>query len=411
MKRQLLTAVIASLTVGATGSALAGFPTVYGKINVTLNKYDLERLDFAASGTGPTRVRSGVVGDELDNWSLESNASRIGIRGDFDINSDLKAIYKLEYGIDVDNGTQSNGREFNQRNIYGGFQSSTWGTVFAGKNDTPLKLIQANTVTQSDIDRFNDMPLADIGTYLVGENRADNVIQYTSPILFEGFEVSLAAIQVEESGVRSSAADNDDDGIASGKSIALTYGKSGWYAALAYDNNVASTDAIRAVGEITLGPVKLGAIYQTAEQHEDVDAIGPFSTFIGSNNSPNPISEWDGAGVVAGTPAAFTTAVSFEEQDGYVLNASWKIAGPWTAKAQYGYSESTPLTVVNSTNPTGIQYDDVEVEAIAVGVDYKLNDNAKLLAYYASVDTEGDNLISTKSTQDKTFAVGFDLKF
>ncbi|MET0379825.1 MAG: porin [Spongiibacteraceae bacterium] len=390
MKRKLLTAVIASLTIGATSSALAGFPTVYGKVNVTLNKYDLEKLS-AATGAG--------VVDELDNWSLESNASRIGIRGDFDITSDLKAIYKLEYGIDVDNGSGSNSREFNQRNIYGGFQGS-WGTLFAGKNDSPLKLIQTNTVTQSDIDRFNDMPLADIGTYLVGENRPDNVIQYASPILLGGFEIAIAAIQGEETGVPVSATNKqDDDGFASGKSIALTYGKSSWYTAIAYDDNVALADTLRAVGEVTLGPVKIGAIYQTSEKHENVDVIGPFSTFIGSQNSPNPISEWDGSGAVAN---------SFKEQEGYVINAAWKVAGPWTVKGQFGHSDTTPQ---QQPIATGVKYKDVAVDAIAAGVDYKLNDNAKLFAYYASVDTEGDNLVSTKSTQDKTYAVGFDLKF
>lgn len=390
MKHKLLTAVIASLTVATSNAALAGFPTIYGKVNVTLNKYDLEKLSAATA--------AGVI-DELDNTSLESNGSRIGIRGDFDITSDLKAIYKFEYGIDVDNGTGSNGREFNQRNIYGGFQGG-WGTLFAGKNDTPLKLIQTNTVTQSDIDRFNDMPLADLGTYLVGENRSDNVIQYASPILLGGFEIALAAIQSEETGVEVSATNKqDDDGFASGKSIALTYGKSNWYTAIAYDDNVALSDTLRAVGEVTLGPVKVGAIYQTSEKHEDVDVIGPFSTFIGSQNSPNPISEWDGAGTVTN---------SFKEQEGYVINAAWKVAGPWTVKGQFGHSDTTPQ---RQPIATGVKYKDVSVDAIAAGVDYKLNDNAKLFAYYASVDTEGDNRVSAKSTQDKTYAIGFDLKF
>lgn len=405
MKIKLLSAVIAATTLTGATQAYAGFPTVYGKVNVSLNKYQLEKLGNPTTGAAVATGASVI--DELDNTSLESNASRIGIKGDFDINADLKAIYKLEYGIDVDNGTNANGREFTQRNIYGGFQSTTWGTLFAGKNDTPLKLIQTNTVTQSDIDRFNDLPLADIGTYLVGENRADNILQYASPILFEGLEISLAAIQVEETGVRQtgSAANSNtlsqsDKGFASGKSIALTYGRSSWYTALAYDNNVASTDTVRAVGEVTLGPVKVGAIYQTAKQHDNVDTIGPFSTFVGSGGAPNPISEWDGTTAI--------TAPAFKKQNGYVINAAWKVSGPWTAKAQYGHSETKPQS---EPLATGVQYSNVDVKAIAVGVDYKLNDNAKLYTYYAKVDAEGDNRISAKSAVDKTFGVGADLKF
>jgi predicted porin len=386
MKRKLLTATIAALTIGSASSAFAGFPTVYGKINLTLHKYDFERLSAA---TGASVV------DDVDNWSLESNNSRIGIRGDFDINADLKAIYKLEYGVDVDNGTNSNGREFTTRNIYGGFQGG-WGTLFAGRNDTPLKLIQTNTITQSDIDRFNDMPLADINTYLVGENRADSVIQYTSPILFGGLEFALAAAQIEENGTNST---NDDDNLASGKSVAVTYGKSSWYAAVAYDNNIANSDTVRAVGEVTFGPVKVGAIYQTSEQHEKADFVGQLQTSVGTSQTvSSPIAEWDGS----------ATANAFKEQEGYVINAAWKVAGPWTVKAQYGHSDTTPQQLPVGV---GIKYKDVSVDAIAAGVDYKLNDNAKLFAYYASVDADGDSRVSTKSTEDKTYAVGFDLKF
>jgi predicted porin len=387
----LITATIAATAITGAAPAFAGFPTVYGKVNLSLHKYDLERLAFPAGALG------GAAADDVDNWSLESNNSRIGVKGDFDISGGLKAIYKLEYGIDVDNGTNSNGREFTTRNVYGGLQGS-WGTLIAGKNDTPLKLIQTNTVTQSDIDRFNDAPLADINSYLVGENRADNVIIYSSPIFLGGFEFSLAAAQIEENGTSSTT---DDNGFASGKSAALSYGRSTWYTAIAYDDNILNTDALRIVGEVVLGPVKLGAIYQTAEKHDDVDTLGGLTTSIGSAQGSgvgNPVNEWDGT----------TVASSFAEQDGYVLNAAWKVAGPWTLKAQFAQVETTPQ---RQPLTTGVQYDDVEVDAYALGLDYKLNDNAKLFAYYATIEASGDTRISADSTEDSTFAVGVDLKF
>ncbi|MBY0417752.1 MAG: porin, partial [Pararheinheimera sp.] len=297
-----------------------------------------------------------------------------------------------------DNGTNANGRELTQRNIYAGLQGE-WGTLLVGKNDTPLKTLQTNTVIRGDIDRFNDAALADIGSYLVGENRADNVIQYNSPIFLEGFEFSFAAVQSEETGIAVSANNpQDDSDLASGYSSALTYGKSKWFVGVAIDNNVATTDAVRVLGEVSVGPVKLGAIYQTAEAHKDNDRIGPFSTFVGSSvsssgaqNGLNPISEWDGA-----------SGNAFIEQDGYVLNAAWKVAGPWTAKAQYGSSTSTPA---NSS------YGDVDVTALALGVDYKLSDAARLYSYYAQLETEGDSLIGTVKPKDSTLAVGLDFRF
>lgn len=406
------TRLVVALATVVSANAFAGFPTLYGKVDITLNNYALEKSDFpltAANATTFKNVGATAAVTELTNSSLESNGSRFGIKGDFGVAEGLSVVYKVEYGIDVDNGTNSNGRELTQRNITGGLQGD-WGTLVAGKNDTPLKTIQTNTVYQSDIDRFNDLPLADIGTYLVGENRVDNTIQYTSPILLGGLEINLAAVQNEETGVAVSKINpQNDNRFGAGKSASVVYGKSKWYVGLAVDNNIASTDATRAIAEVTLGPVKLGGIYQTAKRHEVFDVIGPFSSFVnstttgvGAQNGLNPFSEWDGA---AGS--------SFKEQKGYVLNAQWKIAGPWSVKAQYGSSTSTPTPTPTATPPATAptQYEDVDVTAIALGVDYKLNENAKLFSYYANVDAKGDSRINSHAVKDSTFALGVDFKF
>jgi predicted porin len=396
---KLLPVALTAALISAPASA--GFPTLYGKIYLTASQYDLEKNDFALTAPGATTYKHiGATGttSELDTSAVESTGSRIGIQGDFGAANDLTIFYRVEYGIDVDNGTNANGRELTQRNIFGGVRGA-WGQVLVGKNDTPLKTLQTNGLLRSDIDVFNDAPLADIGTYLVGENRPDNVIQYTSPLLLGGLEINFAAIQSEETGIYESASKpQDDNGFAAGKSLSVIYSKAKWYVGAAYETNVAATDALRLAGEVTLGPVKLGAIYQTAERHEAIDSLGAFSTFVGTTgttlgaqNGLTILSEWDGA---AGN--------AFKEQDGYVLSAAWKVAGPWVLKAQVGSS---------STTPTNTAYTDVDADAVAVGVDYKLSDAARLFTYYASVKTEGDAKISTEATTDKTFALGLDFKF
>jgi len=236
----------------------------------------------------------------------------------------------------------------------------------------------------------------------VGENRVDNVIQYTSPILLGGLEINIAAVQAEETGVAQSAANQqDDNNFASGQSVSIGYGKSGWFVGAAAESNVATSDTLRAVGEITFGPVKLGAIYQTAERHEDTDSLGGFTTFVNNNgtglgaqNGINPLGEWDG---VTGS-----TNLAYQEQDGFVINGVWKIAGPWSVKAQYANSTSTP------TNET---LDDVDLDALAIGVDYALNDATRLFTYYAEVEAQGDKSISTKATTDSVATIGLDFRF
>jgi predicted porin len=382
-----------------SSQALAGFPTLYGKIHLTLNQYDLEKIDFAPATSGFAFAGGTDTTTELDTVALESTGSRLGIQGDFDASANVTVFYRLEYGIDVDNGTNSNGRELSQRNIFGGLRGD-WGSVLVGKNDTPLKTLQTNTVLRTDVDRFNDSPLGDIGTYIVGENRPDNVIQYTSPILLGGLEVNIAAIQAEETGVATTTSKQDDNGFATGKSVSVTYGKAKWYVGVGVDSNVATTDAVRAVGEYTFGPVKVGAIYQTAEAHEEgVDSLGGFSTFVGTNGTLqgaqyglNPLSEWDGA----------SAANAYKEQDGFIVNAQWKIAGPWLAKIQYASS---------STTPNNEAYSDTELDGIIVGLDYNFNPNARLFATYAQVEVDGDEAISTVSTTDTAAALGFDFRF
>lgn len=409
-RNTLFTAIGLAISVNAA----AGFPTIYGKVQVTAGQYDFEKINFAqvTPATNPVTYRH-VGGTsttlELDSFTVESIGSRLGVQGDFDAASGLNVFYRVEYGVDYDNGTNSNGRELVQRNIFGGLRGD-WGAVLAGKNDTPLRSLAGRNgtivknayvpaVQKTDIDRFNEAPLADIGTYLVGENRVDNVIQYTSPVLLGGLEINLAAVQAEETGVEQSASNQqDDNGFASGKSVSIGYGKTTWFIGAAYESNVATTDAARVVGEVTLGPVKLGAIYQTAEAHDGVDTLGGFTTFVnatttplGAQNGVNPLAEWDGA-----------SGTAYKEQDGYVVNGVWKIAGPWSAKFQYANSTSTP---------TNISYEDVELDALAVGVDYALNDSTRLFTYYAEVEAQGDAAISTTATTDNIAALGIDFRF
>ncbi|MFO1389429.1 porin [Cellvibrio sp.] len=391
--------------------ASAGFPTLYGKVFLTANVYDFEKNNFALTAANATtykHVGATGVSTELDSTAVESTGSRIGIQGDFGAANDLTVFYRIEYGIDVDNGANSNGRELTQRNVFGGVRGD-WGQVLVGKNDTPLKTLQTTSVLRTDVDRFNDYPLADIGTYIAGENRPDNVIQYTSPILLGGLEINLAAIQAEETGVDATPAattavpkptpnPQNDNGFATGKSLSVVYGKAKWYVGAAYESNVATADTLRLAGEYTFGTVKLGGFYQTSERHEDFDTIGGLtSTFVGSagttlgaQNGLNPLAEWDGA---AGT--------AYKKQDAVIVNGQWKIAGPWTAKFQVGKATSTPSAA----------FKDVKTDAAAVGVDYALSDAARLFTYYARLKTKGDEAINTVASVDKTFAVGLDFKF
>ena len=107
---------------------------------------------------------------------LKSNASRLGVRGDFRINDKITGIYQVEYQVDLEASPTT-------RNTFLGFKGS-FGTIKAGKHDTPLKLAQL------DADLFNDTQ-GDIENITRGENRPSSFLGYDSPEIAKGLRLSL----------------------------------------------------------------------------------------------------------------------------------------------------------------------------------------------------------------------------
>ncbi|MFL0797241.1 MAG: porin [Cellvibrionaceae bacterium] len=238
MKKQALSLAIAAAIVAP--SALAEGPIdgkVYGKLNVTLDSMD----------SGST-----------DQWEVNSNASRLGFKGKTKLNDNgLKAIYKLEYEVFADDGDKG-GQTFTQRNIYVGL-AGNFGTVMAGRHDSPLKMAQGK------IDLFSDLK-GDIKNTFEGENRLSNVVMYQTPKM-NGFQVTGAFVPGEGDDLDNNG--EADDGIADGMSISATYKQDNLYLALATDRDVDDQDAVRLIGQYKMGDLTLGAMYQTNEANDD----------------------------------------------------------------------------------------------------------------------------------------------
>lgn len=229
MKKLLLSTAIVS-TMGFASYGFAAGPidsTVYGKVNVSLVNAD--------DGSS-------------DEWKLNSNASRLGIKGESEIAEGLSIVYKAEFEICVDDG-DCKGQTFGQRNIMGGIKGS-FGTVWAGKHDTPTKL------AQSKIDLFNDLE-GDIKNTFEGENRVSNIVAYSSPKI-NGFSSTVAMIPGED-------AEGDNGGLADGVSYSVSYQQDDLYLALAGDQDVDDQDLMRLVAQYKIDALKLGFMYQQNE--------------------------------------------------------------------------------------------------------------------------------------------------
>ena len=90
MRNTLKLSVIGVAIAAQSGIAMAD-ATIYGKLNLTMQNNNFDYFDRP----------------QKDNWSLDSNASRLGVKGKAKINDDLDAVFKMEFEVFADSGFNS----------------------------------------------------------------------------------------------------------------------------------------------------------------------------------------------------------------------------------------------------------------------------------------------------------------
>ncbi|WP_301181233.1 porin [Thalassolituus sp. UBA3500] len=228
MKKTALFLAMASATAFVNAETVEiPVPTFYGKFNVS--------QEF-------------IQQDEAGNFSeLNSNASRLGLKGDFAINDEITAFYQAEFQMDTDGDA---GETFSERNTFIGAKGS-FGKVQAGIFDSALK------ASQKKVDQFNDLR-ADIKNYVTGsENRPSDIVRYQSPNL-SGLVLTLDHINGEE------------EDTPNAQSFSAAFTQDVLYVALAYDNGLEGTgvETTRLVGQLNLdGGIQLGALWETEDDN------------------------------------------------------------------------------------------------------------------------------------------------
>ena len=345
-------ALMALAVAGALPMGAAADTSIYGKMWVTL-----QALNDDVAGT-----------ETRDDYELLSNASRLGVMGSTKLGDTLNAIYKAEYEIAVDGDdftvSGSKGHTFKSRNIYVGLQGSM-GTLIAGKHDTPTKLAFVK------VDRFNDLLYGDVRNVLVGRNRENDIVMYTTPATN-----GLSATVAFQPGEASPDPDNDDP--ANGWSGSLNYVTGGLTLALAGDHEILGTNLVRLVADYRVGAFGIGGMVQSAEDSEDND---PY--YVGISKVEAPLAFLRGG------------ATKFDEQDGFVVGSDYSI-GKWKLKGQYGQSTSDERTGLG----------DVDITQISLGLDYKLADKTVLMGYYTDVEADESYSIPDFDAQSDTFGLG-----
>ena len=334
MKKLLIAAAVSTLSITAAQAA----PTLYGKLNVTLDQVD--NSDFAGN----------------DVTALNSNASRIGVKGEEKLTDKVSVVYLAEWAISTD-GSGSD-TDLSMRNRFLGLKFNKIGTLKAGRYDTYFK---TNAGNNQDI--FNDHTILDMTSVLHGEERSNNAIGFETDkeLIIPGLQFNIMAQQGEDTKTDNTSLGKEGkrDGLA-GKYNA--YSLSGIY-----------SDAVRVTGSIDLAKAGVdglvfGALWQNAQPTDDT---------------------------VSTTSGTTVTSYKGLEEDAWGLTAAYAIAStPWKIKGEYIESNTS---VDNRSDRKISQY--------GLGVDYNFNKQARF--YGVLAQQKRDWL----SDDDKKTVVGVGMEY
>lgn len=361
MKKLLLASAVAALSVSAAHAA----PTVYGKAFLTVD----------ASNTKAT-YKSGIIQtpEDINTSGLNSNSSRIGLRGSEALTADIDVVYKLEYGINIDNGDDTvkkvvgvkpkldkNGQvqyepdfkeekikkdQFYARDTYLGLAHKEYGTLLAGR----LTTIDDNVDFASVLEANN---VGDIGPTFSAP-RANNAFAYVSPER-NGAQF-LAMYAFDSDADEGSLANKDQYGIGATYSTGPINAGASY---IAYGKN----NHLRLSGNYAVSPtLTAGALYQ--------------------------ISKFD--------------EVNSKKENTLIVSGEMKTATPWTAYGQVALIKN-------------VKGKDDKSMGVGVGGKYAFNKVATGHLYAGYVNSERKNPvirdIQYDSSKNTGFGVGAGLEY
>ncbi|AZR82731.1 porin [Thiomicrospira sp. S5] len=356
MKKNIVALAVASAI--AAPVAMADAPTVYGQINMAAEQYDVKDVN-------------GDKNKSASGAQVNSRASRIGVKGSNDLGNGLKAVYKVEFEVQID------GKDtLKNRNQYVGLAGG-FGTVLMGRHDTPLKMIQPK-------DMFNDAKLSDnkpmaggLGYNAAGgEVRASNVLAYVSPS-FGGVKL-VGAVIPKETGGDSDKESSFTDAI----SVAAMYGskKKGLYLAAAYN----TFDKAFGAGNNLDGNTTGGS---------------------GAVDELRVTAQYTIAGLIAN--------VMYQDFSGKGLKNTTEKGTNIQANVGYKIGDFMPKVKVSQVDrdkdAAGNKYKDST--NYALGLDYSLGKKTKVYAEYAYLEHQGVSLDYADKKEANAFSIGMLHKF
>ncbi|WP_324614077.1 porin [Ferrimonas sediminicola] len=249
----------------------------YGRIDYSVTHSD--------SGSATHDGGSGTI--------LENNFTRVGIRGEVPINTELAFFYRVELGL---NGEDQTGKTVSSRPTYAGLKHSTLGSLAFGRIDPVFKM------SKGFADAFDNYSMKHDRLF-AGDKRHGDSLEYRSAN-FGGLQFGLSYLLEDDY-----FSEGDPRKENGNYQLALTYGdkkfkQGNLYLAVAYSDGVEDVEATRFVAHYKLDD-------------------WTFATMMQQSELANP------------------SAAGYQDRDGfgYIISTTYRMGG-WKLKAQYGEDDS-----------------------------------------------------------------------
>lgn len=372
MKKTLLAA---ALTVGFFGVAQAETSvTLYGILDGGIGYQKLEVGDNSAKKTG---MINGI-----------QSGNRWGVKGSEDLGNGLRAVFQLESGFDLGNGSSSQGLNGEGR-LFGrqatlGLAGDSWGQLDLGR--------QTNIGSKyfGAIDPFAlGFNQANVGTTFSSVNtvRWDNMVMYQTPN-FSGFQFgvgySFNTSGSQDWDIEDGSGINPDDENNRGITTGIRYANGPIAVALSYDNMKQKFNVATGAEDVTVSQWNLGGAYdfEVVKAHLAFGQTrnGLFSSGITDELDANPFGGLNLDGLKVNSYMAGLTAPIGNGK----LMASWQMADPrsnpdaitgdlektqiYSLGYTYSLSKRTNVYAIGSYAKNAFFLDDAKSTLVGVGL-------------------------------------------
>lgn len=311
-------------------------------------------------------------------YSGGQSGSRLGFKGTEDLGNGLSATFRLEMGIDIDNGTSAQGSRTFGRWSTVGLAGKNWGEVQIGRRDTFMDEMIGG------FDATGRNTVAQASPIMKDQGRYSNMVAYISPS-WSGFQV--------KAGVSTAAWDAQEvEPLGTTTNIRIVTG------GLSYIN----------------GPIKVGATYEynkaQSTEGNSFDAgnqwvvAGAYDFgMVALSAEYGQINNSDDA-ALAGNNTALTSAIEKRKQ--WTVGAMFKIGAKDRVGVQYARG-------TNEFFAAGT--DDEKARMWGVNYFHDLSKRTNIYAGYGNLSQDSDNTVKYgldgQGTYQKAIQVGLRHQF